>query len=69
MHCREEDKTQNFLRKGTVQVMVEVWYVTHVARECPGDGAEQQTRSSESYKPSDQGRTDGKIEIKGDYLN
>ena len=41
----------------------------HIARECPGDGAEQQTRSSESYKPSDQGRTDGKIEIKGDYLN
>ena len=41
----------------------------HIARECPGDGAEQQTRSSESYKPSDQGRTDGKIEIKGDHLN
>ena len=41
----------------------------HIARECPGDGAEQQTRSNESYKPSDQGRTDGKLERKGDYLN
>ena len=41
----------------------------HIAKECPGDGAEQQTRSNESYKPSDQGRTDGKIERKGDSLN
>ena len=41
----------------------------HIARECPGDGAEQQTRSNESYKPSDQRRADGKIERKGDNLN
>ena len=41
----------------------------HIARECPGDGAEQQTRSNVRYKPSDQGRTDGKLERKGDYLN
>ena len=41
----------------------------HIARECPGDEREQQTRSNENYKPSDQGRTDGKIERKGGSLN
>ena len=41
----------------------------HIARECPGDEREQQNRTNGGYKPSDQSRTDGKNERKGDSLN